>query len=104
MLSLPVIELKKNSVGFIPLNSEDLIKPLASGFKSPFLKKLNVLSLKPKPIRLLHKDCCPTQHPIWPIFNRLPFFIGYAIRLAIEERFRYGEKLLLINNGIRELY
>lgn len=33
-----------------------------------------------------------------------PFLLGYAVRLAVEKKVRYGEKLLLLNGGLIEIY
>ena len=30
--------------------------------------------------------------------------IGYAIRIAIEDKIRYGEKILTLHNGLKEIY
>ena len=30
--------------------------------------------------------------------------MGHAIRIAIEDKIRYGEKLLKIKNGVQEIY
>eukprot|EP00347_Sterkiella_histriomuscorum_P012277 403369208 len=34
----------------------------------------------------------------------LPFLIGYAIRIAIEDKIRYGQKILTLHNGLKEIY
>ena len=34
----------------------------------------------------------------------MPFLLGYAIRLAIEAKIRYGERLVKLHGGIIEVY
>lgn len=41
---------------------------------------------------------------IFLTYYSLPFVIGYAIRLAIEDKIRYGEKILSLHNGRKELF
>lgn len=35
---------------------------------------------------------------------RIPFVLGYAIRIAVEEKIKYGERLVMLNSGIIEIY
>lgn len=38
------------------------------------------------------------------IIYRLPFIIGQAIRLAVEDKIRYGGKIILTNDGVTQIH
>ncbi|CDW77413.1 UNKNOWN [Stylonychia lemnae] len=57
------------------------------------------LKLQQKYILLYQK-----YKPSEGVLECLPFIIGYAIRIAIEDKVRYGEKILTLHNGLKEIY